>query len=347
MEVPKNTLVNSFYPDDSIDAGLLWPNGMEGLYYDHRVDAGELALGDFQPDLSFFSDDGFRRIRNNPDERIIFETYDMSTISQKRFVVGFGGVHSHDPQGKLFASAGDAFDKFIKIIDGERERAICILEGGIRGVDLTWSDKRIFALHGEIGMMEALARRAGIRVTGAEPLLGLNFLAKEYGAGPVLDYMKYRLYPQLHLIDRRLRPNPSAYVASVFRSRPYLSSFRYLAGIDEYIQELEADALSPAAPLPDREECLRQTTYEYIVDVPEDQRTITQEIAYRHNWQRDRRLYSDTLLYSGHFGLHVLYSSGDVHIRALHEAHRSDAENMRIGRGSANKRLVFPPRRWI
>jgi hypothetical protein len=324
------------------DAGLLSPGAMRLIYFDHRVDAGELSPGRFEPDLSFFADESFGLMTK--DDRTLFTIYDLSTIYEKRIVAGFGGVHTFDPKSKLFSRTDAAFGDFAQLIKEEWSRAVCIIEGEVRGVNPTLADEQIFALHGELGKAEALARRVGMEVVGAEPMLGLNHLARKYGVFPVLDYLSLRLLPQYHLLAPEQRPAPNTYIISVFRNRPYLSSLRYLQGIDSYIFRLADGNLPHDRPWPDREECLRETTYEYIVKIPEDKRTITQQIAFEHNLQRDRRLYSDILRYSGE-GKHVWVNYGDVHLRALDAALRSDEYWMRVARRDAHSKFVSPNRR--
>lgn len=266
------TLFNVVEPTSPVDS----------LYYDPLIDAGEYAPGDFEPDLSFFLDPNFQRLTD--DERVIFAKYDLSTVYQERYAVGFGGVHNQNPTNALFGRTKDAFASFLEIIKGETERAVFNIEGGVRDVDLSLTDEHIFEIFSEVGMMQALAQRAGIRVRSAEPFAGLSFLAKKHGAISVLHYLTYRLRPQWEKLDPTGRPPFKSYVVNIFRSRPYLSRLRHLDWVDGYIQQLAfygtPDDLPYGGPVPNGEECLKQTTLEYIIKIDTDQRTPVQTVAY-------------------------------------------------------------------
>ncbi|HZM64240.1 MAG TPA: hypothetical protein VFB59_03855, partial [Candidatus Saccharimonadales bacterium] len=212
----------------------------------------------------------------------------------------FGGEHDFDPENVLFNQTANALDYFINLVGDDTHKAILIVEGEERHVPVSLSDKHIFAMHGEIGMAEAIAKRAGIRVVGAEPLPGLDVLAQKYSSKEVFHYLSLRLLPQWYLIDSKYRNPPNVYIASVFRNRPHLERLKYLADVDDYVQALLREdyfSLPYGVSMPDRFECLKQTTYEFIATIPKEDRTITQHIAFEHNLQRDRRLYYDITRY--------------------------------------------------
>lgn len=241
-------------------------------------------------------------------------------------IMGIGSHHSSDIAHPSYQASREITLEFLqKTQGGER---VVIVEGGLRDVDPLMADEDIFSHpeREEIGYVQALAMREEVEVISAEPDDAIFAdLAQKYGASAVLDYLAWRMQPQLARNPNPDKPSLEAfmtYALETFRMR--LQDFPEFTQADfsyealcqrfaEYFPGLTFEAVASEGT----EFIINQTDHRRIV-AAELPLTPVQEVALEHNKNRDRHLLA-TIIAQIFLSRHVLFVCGESHARIIEE----------------------------
>jgi hypothetical protein len=288
----------------------------------------------FPPDFSFILRPDYGN--NDPKAKCVSRVYDLGN---GQVLLGTGGNHSYKTSAPVVDEVRNAWGGFMELTGGEN--SIAVVEGRVRNVDFTMNDEEVVSLHGEVGLSEAFARRAGVEVRSCEPHSEMWVgLAKKYGNKARAAYWAYRVIPQWCGMDDKVRPPLDEYIYQALERQYEQIANDEIEGDNDnaqwgfsqvsdlwqdysmhYTLGLDASYMVPLGQLRPSEELaqtmINHTTHGPILrTIAPSERTLMHNLVIQANFIRDTCLIEE-IINLAHQGKNVFYNYGEIHIRAL------------------------------